>query len=66
LSLSAQTILQPGDLAVLGVNASNGACGGENGEDLVSFVAFKDILPNTTIDLTDNGYERLNAGLWGK
>ena len=60
-----QTILQPGDLAVLGVIANNGDCGGESGEDLVAFVCFKDILPNTTIDLTDNGFARVNPGAGG-
>lgn len=60
-----QTTLQPGDLAVVGVNASNVGCGGISTEDLISYVCFKDITPGTVIDLTDNGWERLNPGLWG-
>lgn len=63
--LSAQTILQPGDLAVVAVNANNAACSGNTGEDLISFVCFKDILPDTEIDLTDNGWERENANTFG-
>lgn len=62
---NAQTILYPGDLAVIGINASNSACSGSSGEDLISFVCFKDIAPGTTIDLTDNGWERLNANAFG-
>ena len=61
----AQTILQAGDLVIIGVNANNQACSGENAEDLISFVCFKDILPNTIIDISDNGFERLNPGFWG-
>lgn len=57
--------LQPGDLAVLGVNAANTACSGQNTEDLISFVCFKDIGAGAVIDLTDNGWERVNPGLFG-
>ena len=57
--------LQPGDLAVLGVNASNVDCSGQNTEDLISFVCFKDIGGGAVIDLTDNGWERVNPGLFG-
>lgn len=63
--LSAQTTLQPGDLAVIAVNANNAACSGNAGEDLISFVCFKDILPDTEIDLTDNGWERVNPNTFG-
>ncbi len=64
-NLNAQTNLEGGDLAVVGVNANNFACSGQNGEDIISIVCFKDITAGTTIDLTDNGWERLNAGQFG-
>ncbi|MBS1582785.1 MAG: T9SS type A sorting domain-containing protein [Bacteroidetes bacterium] len=48
-----QTILTTGDIAIVGVSA----CPGVN-DDQVSFFCFKDITTGTTIDLTDNGYER--------
>ncbi len=56
-----QTILKPGDLAILAVNTNIGA----NGEDQIAFVCFKDIIPGTQIFLTDNGYERQYANEWG-
>jgi hypothetical protein len=59
------TVLEPGDLVVLGVNTSNASCGGTNGEDVVSFMCFKDITTGTSIILTDNGYSRCTPGLWG-
>ena len=62
----AQTIFDSGDIAIVGVNANNSACtGGFGGEDLVTFVAFKDITNNTQIDMTDNGWERTNVNQWG-
>lgn len=57
------TVLEQGDLAILAVNANNSACGSD---DEISFVCFKNIVTNTTIDLTDNGYERCLPGLWGE
>ena len=68
-----QTILQPGDLVVIGLGANvggdladcNTSDGLNSGRDLVSFVCFKDIEPGTTIDITDNGWERARPGLWG-
>lgn len=73
-SILAQTVLQAGDLVVVGL-ASNvggdlGDCTPDGsgqflGRDRVSFVCFKDIMPGTLIDITDNGWERENAGLWG-
>lgn len=62
---SPPTTLAAGDLAVVGVNANEGACGGNTGEDRISFFCFKDILYGTEIILTDNGYERCNPGKWG-
>ena len=54
------TTLVPGDLAIVAVNVNMG-----NATDQIAFVCFKDILPGTQIYLTDNGYERRYAGLWG-
>ena len=61
----AQTMLFPGDLAVISINTSNGDCSGNSGEDLISFVCLKDLQTGTTIDLTDNGWERLNPNSFG-
>lgn len=60
--ISVVTVLNPGDLAVLAINTNTGA---PAGCDLLSFVCFRDLLPGTTLYITDNGYERQNAGLWG-
>lgn len=62
---SPPTVLGRGDLVIVGVDANTNACGGGVGDDEVSFFCFKDITTGTTIDITDNGYERCNAGLWG-
>jgi len=63
--LTAQTVLEPGDIALVGLVANRSSCGGLGGEDEVSFVCFRDIEPGTEIDFTDNGWERLNPGQWG-
>jgi hypothetical protein len=60
--ISVVTVLNPGDLAVLAINTNTNA---PSGCDLLSFVCFRDLLPGTTLFITDNGYERQNAGLWG-
>ncbi|MEO8588584.1 MAG: Calx-beta domain-containing protein [Flavobacteriales bacterium] len=57
--------LTSGDLAIVGINANNFACGGGSGEDYISFFCFKPITTGTTIILSDNGYERCIAGRWG-
>jgi gliding motility-associated-like protein len=62
--LAAQTKLIAGDLAIISVNANDAACSG-NSIDRVSFVCFRDITTGTTLDITDNGWERLNLGKWG-
>lgn len=62
---SPPTTLDRGDLIIVGINANNGSCSGAGGEDEISFFCFKDITANTILDLTDNGYERCNAGVWG-
>lgn len=64
-----QTIFNPGDLLIVGiaaknVSSSNGLCD-SNTNDRYDFVTFKDITPGTVITLTDNGWERANAGKWG-
>ncbi|QQR98484.1 MAG: lamin tail domain-containing protein [Sphingobacteriales bacterium] len=58
------TTIQPGDFAVIGVNANNDPCVSGTG-DSIYFVCFKDINTGTVIDITDNGYERCNAGQFG-
>ncbi len=57
----------PGDIAIVGMCVNMSACGGAGGEDEISFVSFEDITPGTTIDLTDNGFERVGCGsnTWG-
>ncbi|MCZ8091623.1 T9SS sorting signal type C domain-containing protein [Flavobacterium sp.] len=58
--ISTVTVLNPGDLAVLAVNTSI-----TSGTDQIVFVCFRDLLPGTSLFLTDNGYERRNANQWG-
>lgn len=55
------TTLIPGDLAIIAVNTNIGG----SGLDQIAFVCFQDILPGTTMYLTDNGYEREFANQWG-
>jgi hypothetical protein len=61
-----------GDFAVISVNSNiatcypngpNGAYG--NGDDEVSFITFKNIQNGDTFFITDNGFERTTANLWG-
>ena len=56
------TVLEHGDLAILAVNTQSGF--GTSGDE-ISIVCFKAIVPNTSIDFTDNCYERASAGKWG-
>jgi hypothetical protein len=58
------TVLAPGDLNILGVNAKTFGCDGAD-NDQVSFFCFKEITYGTALILTDNGYERCNTGQWG-
>jgi hypothetical protein len=60
---SPPTVLAPGDLAIVGVNANDNACGADN--DFISFFSFKEITYNTQLIVTDNGYERCNPAQWG-
>lgn len=64
---SPPAVLLPGDLAIVGVNANDGACdGGDPADfDYVSFFCFKEITFGTQLIFTDNGYERCTAGQWG-
>jgi hypothetical protein len=55
-------VLEPGDLLLVAVNTQ--IVGSQTDE--VCFFSFKDITPGTSIDFTDNGYERISAGLWGE
>lgn len=61
------TIFGAGDIAIVGMCVNMGACGGAAGEDEISFVTFEDIAPGTSIDLTDNGFQRVGCGsnTWG-
>ena len=61
----AGTLLKRGDFAILGVNANNGGCGFPTGADEISFVCFRDIATGTTLDLTDNGWQRAMLNRWG-
>lgn len=69
-SPGAGTLLKRGDFLVMGVNATN-ICGVGPGTgasaDEISFVCFRDITIGTTLDITDNGYNRSAAypGSWG-
>ncbi len=63
------TVFNVGDIAIVGLCSNMNGCSGSVTvtEDEISFVSFEDILVGTTIDLTDNGFERLNCGsnTWG-
>lgn len=57
--IAGATVLVPGDVAVLGVNSNIYDCGGTSpGDDEISIVFFKPITTGTTIDMTDNGWDR--------
>ncbi|MBP9741592.1 MAG: hypothetical protein KBD28_12970, partial [Chitinophagaceae bacterium] len=54
------TIINRGDLAILGVNAAyNGTS-----RDEISFVCFKDITPGTELQILDVGYGNCLNGFW--
>ncbi|WP_221405339.1 Ig-like domain-containing protein [Flexibacter flexilis] len=52
------TFLEQGDLAILGFNTSN-----IGSDDEISFVCFKDLIPGTVIDITDNSYNKCTPGI---
>ena len=69
--ITAVSAFTPGDFAVIALN-SNITCypAGPNGvysagDDEISFITFKDIQNGDTFSITDNGYERATANLWG-
>lgn len=64
-SPSAQTVLYPGEMSVIGVATFMGPCGLSAESDEISFVCYRDITTGTVIDITDNGWETSNPGLWG-
>ncbi len=57
------TVLEPGDISIVAINTGTNIS--SSGDDEVCFLSYKSITPNTSIDLTDNGYERAAAGKWG-
>ena len=65
-SLAQGTIFAKGDFAVVAFNTSDFSCSTDN-SDFITFIAFKDIITNTTFDMTDNGWQRLiaNPNQWG-
>jgi hypothetical protein len=72
-NINAVTIYSKGDFAVIGVNSNFFTCASapynaapyQAGDDEVSFIVFKDIQNGDIFYITDNGYERTTAGLWG-
>jgi len=60
------TQFEDGDFVVLSL-CSNILCqsGYSSGDDEISFMCFKNISKNDEFIITDNGYERSNAGKWG-
>lgn len=58
--ISPVTTFAPGDFAILAVNNNN-----TNNVDEIAFVVFKEVITGTSFYMTDNGYERANAGKWG-
>lgn len=65
----ATTVFGAGDIAIVGMCVDMNGCSGSTtvSEDELSFVSFEDITPGTTIDITDNGFERVgcNSNTWG-
>ncbi len=63
------TVFGVGDIAIVGMCVNMNGCAGSTAvsEDEISFVSFEDITPGTTIDITDNGFERKICGsnTWG-
>lgn len=54
------TMLEETDLGVLGINTNTGS-----GNDEIIFAILQEFTTNSSIDFTDNGYEREVAGFWG-
>jgi len=64
-SLFGQTVLHPGDIAVLSMSSDMVLCGLPATSDEIQFFCYADIENGTVIDLTDNGWEYANAGYFG-
>ncbi|HUR30068.1 MAG TPA: hypothetical protein VMZ69_01480, partial [Saprospiraceae bacterium] len=64
-SATAQTLFDPGNVAVLGYVNDLGSCGYGPESDEISFVFFQDLTNTTNFYLTDNGWEAGNPGFWG-
>ncbi len=60
-----QTIFEPGDLWIMAAVSNNNDCSGNNAEDVLYLVSSKDIVSNTTFDITDNAWERRFIGYFG-
>src|SRR5690606_39595178 len=60
----AQTMLYPGDIAVLSMASDMEDCGSSPLSDEIRFFCFQDIETGTEIDLTDNGWEYINPGFF--
>ncbi|MBN2778930.1 MAG: lamin tail domain-containing protein [Bacteroidales bacterium] len=60
---STAVVLNYGDLAIVGINTD--ITGLPVKPDEIQFVCFVDVTTGTSIDFTDNGYERETAGEWG-
>ncbi len=58
------TIFEKGDLAIVAFNTNDNLCSGDQ-SDFITFICFKDIITGTTFDMTDNGWQRVNANQWG-
>ncbi|NLF43301.1 MAG: fibronectin type III domain-containing protein, partial [Bacteroidales bacterium] len=56
------TYLNYGDVAILGINTD---IPDDSSNDEVVFVIFANFTPNSSLDFTDNGYERNYPELWG-
>ena len=61
----AQTMLYPGDIAVLSIASDMEDCGLSPLSDEIAFICFADIETGTEIDLTDNGWEFAFANYFG-
>ncbi|MBA3972574.1 MAG: hypothetical protein H0X46_10645, partial [Bacteroidetes bacterium] len=67
--ITSSTVFGVGDIAIVGMCVNMDGCSGciTVSEDEISYVSFEDIAPGTSIDITDNGFERVNCGsnTWG-
>jgi hypothetical protein len=61
--ISPSTILEPGDVMIVGVDAKAGGCEANHNVDVIEWICFKNITTGTTIDITDNGYSA-STGFW--